>query len=200
MEPRTYTLHSLSLITNIYLMQQTVLSQCQCIFISLSLSLSSYSSSSSPFLCLNIHHLSSHGFALELSPNVPSPPPSLFFSPFLIWVVVFFLIMFFTLFLSRFERYLYDYLVKRNMHHTAEVFRNETNLHLGPAASSTDGITFFNYFVFFLFCFLLFILSGSSFASSCGRISFSLHVNYLPLSGKKNCLFSCSCWVLVDDY
>ncbi|XP_027930959.1 uncharacterized protein LOC114187045 isoform X2 [Vigna unguiculata] len=39
-----------------------------------------------------------------------------------------------------FERYLYDYLVKRNMHHTAEVFRNETNLHLGPAASSTDAV------------------------------------------------------------
>ncbi|XP_017437133.1 uncharacterized protein LOC108343389 isoform X2 [Vigna angularis] len=39
-----------------------------------------------------------------------------------------------------FERYVYDYLVKRNMHRTAEVFRNETNLHLDAAASSTDAV------------------------------------------------------------
>ncbi|WVY95454.1 hypothetical protein V8G54_034542 [Vigna mungo] len=39
-----------------------------------------------------------------------------------------------------FERYVYDYLVKRNMHHTAEVFRNETNLHLDAAAFSTDAV------------------------------------------------------------
>ncbi|XP_022642348.1 uncharacterized protein LOC106776158 isoform X2 [Vigna radiata var. radiata] len=39
-----------------------------------------------------------------------------------------------------FERYVYDYLVKRNMRHTAEVFSNETNLHLDAAAFSTDAV------------------------------------------------------------
>ncbi|CAJ1960295.1 unnamed protein product [Sphenostylis stenocarpa] len=41
---------------------------------------------------------------------------------------------------GEFERYLYDYLVKRNMHRTAEVFRNEANLQLNPAASSSDAV------------------------------------------------------------
>ncbi|KAL2332920.1 hypothetical protein Fmac_014133 [Flemingia macrophylla] len=39
-----------------------------------------------------------------------------------------------------FERYLYDYLVKRNMQHTAEVFKNETGLQLDHDASSSDAM------------------------------------------------------------
>ncbi|RZC00051.1 hypothetical protein D0Y65_022430 [Glycine soja] len=39
-----------------------------------------------------------------------------------------------------FERFLYDYLIKRNMHQTAEVFRYESNLQLDPCASSSDAM------------------------------------------------------------
>ena len=53
------------------------------------------------------------------------------------------------IFFWRFERFLYDYLIKRNMHQTAEVFRYESNLQLDPCASSSDGITLFVFFFFF---------------------------------------------------
>ncbi|KAK8468598.1 hypothetical protein PHAVU_006G063822 [Phaseolus vulgaris] len=40
-----------------------------------------------------------------------------------------------------FERYIYDYLVKRNMHHTAEIFRNEAELPPDSAAAySRDAV------------------------------------------------------------
>ncbi|KAJ1392999.1 LIS1-like proteiny motif [Sesbania bispinosa] len=37
-----------------------------------------------------------------------------------------------------FERYLHDYLIKRNMHQTAENFRNEANLQLDPNDASSN--------------------------------------------------------------
>ncbi|KAK7305340.1 hypothetical protein VNO77_43245 [Canavalia gladiata] len=39
-----------------------------------------------------------------------------------------------------FERYVYDYLVKRNMYQTAETFKNETNLQLDPNVASTIDV------------------------------------------------------------
>ncbi|KAK7333273.1 hypothetical protein VNO80_30038 [Phaseolus coccineus] len=71
---------------------------------------------------------------------------SILSSFFLIWVVLIFSDnfsdnVFHSLFLVRFERYLYDYLVKRNMHHTAEIFRNEAELPPdAAAASSCDAV------------------------------------------------------------
>ncbi|XP_020223241.1 uncharacterized protein LOC109805542 isoform X2 [Cajanus cajan] len=39
-----------------------------------------------------------------------------------------------------FDRYVYDYLVKRNMQHTAEVFRKEVDLQMDPDAPSSDAM------------------------------------------------------------
>jgi len=46
---------------------------------------------------------------------------------------------------------IYDYLVKRNMHHTSEVFKYEASLQLDPDAFSSGGITLFISFFYVVY-------------------------------------------------
>lgn len=49
--------------------------------------------------------------------------------------------------LCRFERYLHDYLKKKNMHQTAEIFRREADVTIDPAVPICNSY-FFRFYIY----------------------------------------------------